>query len=176
VVATSPPRNRHQAYWLLEEPCSDHDLIERVNRGIPGADRASTDAAHMLRLPGYINIKYPDRPRAELILCEGERRYSIDQLASAFPYFETVSTRPKRRSDSSVPSWLSLVFDALIDHLDTTGKRPRARPGDSVQALCPLHDDRVPSLSLHPVRGWKCFAGCGEGRLTRLANLLGVRL
>ena len=42
------------------------------------------------------------------------------------------------------------------------------------RSLCPLHEDRDPSLSVHPSRGWKCFAGCGEGNLEDLANRLGL--
>lgn len=72
------------------------------------------------------------------------------------------------------PKWLPLVFDSLVNWLNESGKRPR-QSGEGVMALCPFHDDREPSLSLHAERGWKCFAGCGQGRLTRLANLLGVQ-
>ena len=78
-------------------------------------------------------------------------------------------------AESTDPKWLILVFDALIDFLERNGFRPVIN-GASASALCPLHDDHQPSLSLHAERGWKCFAGCGQGRLTRLANLLGVRV
>jgi len=178
VVATSPPRNKHQAYWLLDEPSGDHDLIERINRGIFGADSASTDAAHLLRLPGFINIKseYENRPRAKLVRCDASARYSIEQLVIAFPPTELVTPLPKRTHHGAAPKWLALVYESVIDFLHTNGYRPKMQASGAAQSLCPLHDDREPSLSLHPIRGWKCHAGCGQGRLTRLANLLGVRI
>ncbi|MDA1280869.1 MAG: bifunctional DNA primase/polymerase [Chloroflexi bacterium] len=92
------------------------------------------------------------------------------------PLAQTGGRRSPRSTDSrTAPNWLRLVFDALVDRLEALGKQPRFS-GEQVLALCPLHDDRQPSLSLHPTRGWKCFAGCGQGRLTRLANLLDVRV
>jgi len=176
VVATSPPRNKHQLYWLLDEPSSDLDLIERINRGISGADQASTDAAHLLRLPGFINIKYEDRPRAKLIRCDGSIRYSIDQLMVAFPPAEAVKHPSRSFSDDAAPSWLRGVYDAVIDFLTINGYNPRIFASGGALSLCPLHQDRVPSLSLHPVKGWMCHAGCGKGRLTRLAELLGIKV
>jgi hypothetical protein len=176
VVATSPPRNKHQMYWLLDEPCGDHDLIERINRAIPGADLASTDAAHMLRLPGFINIKYEDRPRAKLLRCDGTVRYSIDQLVAAFPPSQLVTPRPKRTQHGSAPKWLALVYDAILDFLHSNGYRPKVQASGAAQALCPLHDDRHPSLSLHPEKGFHCFGCHVGGRLTQLAKRLGVRV
>lgn len=83
---------------------------------------------------------------------------------------------PKRsitRTDAA-PGWLGLVFDAICDHLAGSGRRIHERGDGAFTTTCPFHDDRHPSLSVHPERGWKCFAGCGEGRLTSLAVRLGI--
>jgi hypothetical protein len=38
-------------------------------------------------------------------------------------------------------------------------------------AICPFHDDRHPSFSFNVDEDrWKCFAGCGGGRLSLLAR------
>jgi len=37
---------------------------------------------------------------------------------------------------------------------------------DEVSIVCPLHDDRISSLSINTDKGvWICFAGCGQGTL-----------
>lgn len=51
-------------YWLLKEPVGKEDIpvIEDVNRRIAlsiGGDMGSVDAAHILRVPGTTNWKYP---------------------------------------------------------------------------------------------------------------------
>ena len=175
VVDTSP--GKLQAYWFLDLPIGDLNLVEDINRGIAaahGGDLAATDRARVLRLPGSRNQKYPDRPLVRLSRWDPGVRYSIEELKARFPV--QMTPRNERSSTAvSQPSWISLVFDAIVDYLEQGGFKPR-QCGEQVQALCPLHEDRKPSLAIHPVRGWYCHAGCGSGRLTRLANLLGVRV
>ena len=50
------------------------------------------------------------------------------------------------------------------------GSRLHSIGDGGLSGNCPLHDDRNPSFSIHPVRGWKCFTGCGEGKLTELVQ------
>lgn len=79
-----------------------------------------------------------------------------------------------RKNDAS-PTWVVLVFDAIYRNLESHGHKLHPTTNGGFITTCPFHDDHNPSLSLHPERGWKCFAGCGEGRLTLLAARLGVR-
>ena len=177
VVETSP--GRYQALWLVREPCHDLDRVEVVNRSIAslfGADANCCDRARVLRLPGFHNMKYPDRPVALLRVCRLERRFPIDELEAVFGRGGPV---PQKRGQtrfpkSQVPRWLGLVYEAIVEDLAIAGLAPQARSDGGVMANCPMHNDRNPSLSLHPTRGWKCFAGCGEGRLTGLASKIGV--
>jgi hypothetical protein len=74
------------------------------------------------------------------------------------------------------PGWLGLVFDAIVHYMESRGGRLRPSGNGGLVGLCPLHDDRDPSFSIHPVKGWKCFSGCGHGRLTILAHRLGISL
>jgi putative DNA primase/helicase len=55
-------------YWVLETPATSKDIakIEDINRRLAdyfGGDKGSAEAAHILRLPGTMNMKYdPPRP------------------------------------------------------------------------------------------------------------------
>jgi len=82
----------------------------------------------------------------------------------------------KANVSSEAPSWVALVFESICEHLRQEGHYLRQMNSGSVVTSCPFHDDRHPSFSLHPERGWKCFAGCGQGRLTQLAAKLGIRV
>jgi hypothetical protein len=177
VVQTSP--GKHQAYWLLRKPCPDLALIESLNRGIAsqaGGDANACDRARVLRLPGFPNLKYPDKPMVELVVCVADWRYSTAELLAAWPPVKEPQFRRVRDGlPAEAPPWLPLVFDAVCDHLEATGHRLRPTGGGFL-TTCPLHDDREPSLTLHPVRGWRCWGrdGCGQGKLTLLAASLGI--
>lgn len=80
------------------------------------------------------------------------------------------------RVDRPPANWLGLVFEAIVKHMEATGRRLRPLSNGGFITTCPFHDDRDPSLTIHPERGYKCFAGCGKGRLTALAAKLGVRV
>ena len=177
VVESSPGKS--QAYWLLKTPCADLDRIEAVNRGIAalhGGDRKACDRARVLRLPGFRNLKYPNQPYAHLVGYRPDRQYSLDELETTFKAHMVGNTpQPLVRPLTGVgPSWLGLVYRRVVEHLSERGYLAHSSADGSVTALCPLHEDHRPSLSIHPVRGWKCFAGCGQGRLTTLAFKLNI--
>lgn len=83
---------------------------------------------------------------------------------------------PKRAwtAHTDALSWLGLVFEAIATHLEATGHRLHPVGDGGFETTCPLHADRKPSLSIHPEKGWQCFAGCGSGRLTELAARLHI--
>ena len=177
VVQTSPPSRKFHGYWFLSQPTTDLSLLLRINRGIPNADHNAIDKARVLRAPGFINLKYDSRPRSKLRRLEPDCRYSLDELAQAFPPTAPEPKQVARVYSGTSPSWVALVFDAIVDFLERGGFRPRQRGGEgAVMALCPLHSDTNESLSMHPVKGWKCH-GCGAaGKLTELAHRLNVQV
>lgn len=107
-------------------------------------------------------------------------------IAQSVPAAEVVANapvpvapfRPRREYGVSqdAPPWVAVVFEAIVSFLDERGYGPRLKASGGVEARCPLHHDRHESLSVHPVRGWKCHGGCGQGKLTALAARLAIRL
>ena len=63
------------------------------------------------------------------------------------------------------------LFDEILSRLQKV-----AGPDSSgnYSALCPFHDDHNPSLSIHPERGFLCFACKEKGPLKKLATKLGI--
>jgi len=63
------------------------------------------------------------------------------------------------------------LFEQILERLD---KVSRPDPAGNRMARCPFHEDRVPSLSIHPERGFNCH-GCGKkGSLAELAEALNI--
>lgn len=178
LVESSP--NKYQALWLLEPHCADLGRIETMNHAIAiatNADRRACDRSRVLRLPGSSNLKYPDRPQARLRFYDPGIRYSVTHLEAAYPPARRLVTRSSWCSDAGTsPSWLRLVFDAISRHLEDAGHQLHQKSDGNTTTTCPFHDDHRPSFSFHPKRGWQCFAGCGKGRLTRLAARLGIQI
>jgi hypothetical protein len=178
VVSTSV--GKHHVYWLLSEPCDDLDLIESINHAIAvqaEGDSNACDRARILRLPDYPNLKYSPPQLVELWVNDPSRRYSIEDLRTAWPEVQPIEAYERRayKASASAPSWLPLVFDGIRETLLDRGYKGR-QYGEYWKSQCCFHDDPKPSLYIHPVRGWKCF-GCSEkGKLTNLALRLGVTM
>lgn len=52
----------------------------------------------------------------------------------------------------------------------------KAAPNGEQDAHCPLHKDKTRSMRVNFKKGlWKCFAGCGEGKLSELLALMDAR-
>jgi len=69
VRSSCSPRNKFQIVWNLQETGSIEE-VETVTRNMCArfkADPASVDAGRVLRLPGYANLKYPERPIVTLM-------------------------------------------------------------------------------------------------------------
>lgn len=181
-VLTESSPGKYQALWLLDVPCADLARIESLNHAIvaaTGADRNACDSARVLRLPGFRNLKYADRPWARLWACDANVRYSLPDLEAAYPppaVRHVLRTPQRPLTGGTARGWLDLVFAAICQHLEAAGHQLHPARDGGVGTKCPFHDDHNPSLSLHPERGWKCFAGCGQGRLTALAARLGIRV
>lgn len=79
-------------WWRLEEPLHDLAVWTLAQKGIAratGADPVISDAPRIMRLPGFVNHKYPDKPVAAIVDCDAARVYPV----------EVFTTLPGRRSE-----------------------------------------------------------------------------
>ncbi|MBF0439788.1 MAG: DNA primase [Magnetococcales bacterium] len=61
------------------------------------------------------------------------------------------------------PDSLINLIRERVDLLELIGRQVTLKKqGSSWMGLCPFHNEKTPSFSLHPDKGYKCF-GCGEG-------------
>lgn len=76
------------ALWKLDEPLLDLKQWTAVQKGIfaavkaaeLSADKSIHDPPRVMRVPGFINHKYPDKPVARIIRCEPDRVYPISEF------------------------------------------------------------------------------------------------
>jgi hypothetical protein len=84
-----------QAWWPLKEPAlvGDGDdayqlsTLEGYLKGLArhlDADPAVAQLAALMRLPGYVNRKYPDAPMAEILEDHSERRFTLTDFDEYF--------------------------------------------------------------------------------------------
>jgi len=79
---------------------------------------------------------------------------------------------PKVHNTNPPVGALNIIYEAILTRIEPTSRL--TRHGDGMKGRCPLHDDKNPSFTIHPVNGWHCFTGCGKGRISNLAFRLGV--
>jgi hypothetical protein len=94
-------------YWLLEVPAEGQEemaraetVMRRLAEGLDG-DHVG-DRARVLRLPGTFNHKYPKPRPVELVHCDPDKRYPLEQLqemAKALPEKKTGGGRGGVRRD-----------------------------------------------------------------------------
>ena len=179
-------------YWFLDHIASAADFValrQAATMALGGDIQASKDAARVARAVGAINQNSSKGPPVAVMVEEmsGER-YRLEDLRAAVcaatsgpfevvqPRSSRSSGRPRARGDDKAPAWLARVYDAITAWLETHGHQLRGTADGGLMTTCPLHHDHGPSLSIHPVKGWHCFAGCGSGRLTVLAHRLETRV
>lgn len=79
-------------WWRLAEPLDDlaawTETQKRIARAT-GSDKVIHDAPRIMRLPGFVNHKYPDKPVAAIVDCDAARVYPV----------EVFTTLPGRRSE-----------------------------------------------------------------------------
>jgi hypothetical protein len=171
-VVSSGSTGHLHAYWVLSEPISPGEA-EQINRALAtelGGDAASVDASRMMRLPGTYNFKTAPPVKATLVEANG-RRHDADEIWAALG----------RRSDPDPPPVSSPADDSpqpsppvafVLERLEAVAPR-----GDGWIALCPAHDDHLPSLSIAEGEDGRCLLKCfAECETKDVVAALGLQL
>jgi hypothetical protein len=102
IVGSSP--GRFHCYWRLSEEIPP-ELAEELNKrlaAVVGADPSGFDLTQLLRVPGTINYKYPDRIVVTILGIDGSRSYTPREMDEALPKIEK-SQEPRSRDASGEP-------------------------------------------------------------------------
>ena len=101
-VESSP--SHYQLYFQLTHPIAGREA-EELNRRLAatlGADKSGWDLTQLLRIPGSVNHKYPERPEVRL-LEQTERRYDPHDLVQRLPRVTPVPSRRTLVGSAVVP-------------------------------------------------------------------------
>ena len=107
IVTSSGPTKLH-LYWLLKEADKKHkELVGQLNRILAhdyGADKAATDVARLLRLPGFKHMKYRHLGQTPIVKAYYNNCiYSLLEIQAAFPPVQAMPTqypRPRESADA----------------------------------------------------------------------------
>lgn len=87
-------------WWRLAEPMRDssawHDRMKAISSAL-GSDPAICDWPRIMRLPGFVNWKYEQTPRAHLWDCDPTRIYPLEKFSGQA--VQTIVVKPKSMSD-----------------------------------------------------------------------------
>ena len=135
-VQSSP--GKYQMYWALTEFCTDKSLIQDLNRKLAYIldGDAVFDMPRIMRMPGFPNMKYPDKPVAKLVEYDPDREYNVQQYDVLLMW---LTDEIMRRRPDSAPAPARVRPD---------GTRVRTPDEDIVAAFRRVYGDgerRVPS-------------------------------
>lgn len=159
VVETSP--GKAQAVYAVDGlTWEQYEGIQRRLIADHGCDKAVKDRARIVRLPGFSNTKYADRPSATLASV-GER-YEPEAVLAAFPPIEKVMPTFERGELAGAGAMLAKDMTKL---LDTISKGFIASGGVKLMAIDRTGGAFEVSLAeLHP---WFCItAACRDAQGT----------
>lgn len=122
VVASA---NGDHAYFLLAHPISaDGDQFRRMQKQIAGtlySDHAVCDLPRVMRLPGFLHLKKPERPILVTIKQASRKSYSVSELEDVFfppqsdRYKKWVAERPGHQGVRNNET-LKIVREGLGSH------------------------------------------------------------
>jgi hypothetical protein len=155
MIVSSGTAGHAHAYWALSEWVSPA-LAEAGNRALAlhlDADRASCDAARILRPPGTQNHKHDPPVAVRMLSSRPAARYAFGELTHGLALLVRAPRDRVRRTP--LPHGLSEI-PASIYARALAGLEVDARSKGS----CPFHEDARPSLHLYEDGHFYCF-GCG---------------
>jgi CHC2 zinc finger len=162
-VSSGTGRHLH-LYWSLRSRVTNLEA-EDANRRLAlrlGCDRASVDAARLLRPPGTFNYKHGEPSPVTLIAYRAHARYTLAQLIAGLPKpisAEVRESAPARHRRPRTALDRDLRAIPTADYVRVLGRR---EPNSAGKVLCPFHNDRDPSLQVYDGGSFYCF-GCRRG-------------
>ena len=87
------------AWWRLSEPITEAKTFTLLQKSLAarlGSDKAVVDFPRIMRLPGFINWKYPTQPRAKLIEVDAGRVYEVLEFEEAKIATQSMSALSRR--------------------------------------------------------------------------------
>jgi hypothetical protein len=151
------------AWWLLREPAAVGDdardaypvpLLEASLKGLAqhlGADPFPTQIAALMRLPGFVNAKYPDRPRVRVLTLDAGRRFNVSDFAEYRTLGAEAAHAPAPPVEDVIPEG---ARNATLASLAGTMRRRGMQAAEIEAALLVVNRDRCrPPLAEPEVRG-----------------------
>jgi hypothetical protein len=88
ILGSSP--GKYQIFMLLDQPTTDLDTIEELNARLQQVVKGDTvwNRDRIFRLPGFPNLKYPDKPLAVIRKLDSNRRFTLEELDQILPELE----------------------------------------------------------------------------------------
>lgn len=160
VVRSGSPGCAH-AWWVLNQalsPAHARVALRRLAHHLDG-DMAAAEPARILRLPGTLNFKSTPPSSVTCTRLELDS-YTARAIVGGLP------DPPERRAPAPAAATPRPAdHDALLtipasEYVPLLTGHQVGRDG---KAICPLHDERTPSLHAYPDdQGWWCY-GCQRG-------------
>lgn len=121
----------YHAYWMLksglyiemEEQLQDAADLQRAWVAEVGGDEGSKDLARVLRVPGTVNHKYPQKPPVGIVWDNGEE-YPVETLMNhVVDILDEIETNRKKRDESPYTGVNAQEDDVIeaLGHVPTTG-------------------------------------------------------
>lgn len=91
--------NGCHAWWRLSEPITEAKTFTLLQKSLAarlGSDKAVVDFPRIMRLPGFINWKYPTQPRAKLIDANAGNVYELLEFQESTPPAQSMSALSRR--------------------------------------------------------------------------------
>lgn len=135
LIESSP--DRYVGYWLTDAP-----VPEELNRRLTymlGSDVSGWDHTQLLRVPGTLNHKYPEKPRVKVVWKDGPR-YQINRMERMLPQVED----DKGKSDGGEAAEIYAEYEKHLPR-DTRKEltNPIVKEGKRSEVLWKLINDCV---------------------------------
>ncbi len=169
--STQAGRPKVHAHWALSEPVG-RDELEARKRGLAAAldsDKAISDAARIMRVPGTRNHKNSPPAEVRMLVFEPDRRYVAGDVVGRLEEAPRAEFHAERGDDGAVrdPETGGVLYNDPLLKIPASTYIPLLTGQEVNRAgfvQCPLHDDWNPSLKVYDraKRGWFCFQ-CRRG-------------